>query len=64
MPKIKTRKGASKRFKKLASGKIKRRHSNAGHIMTKKSAKRKRYLRQADYVSSADAPRVKKMMPY
>lgn len=64
MPKIKTRKGVSKRFKKLPSGKVKRYHAYAGHIMTKKSAKRKRRLRQGTYVSDVDLPRIKKMMPY
>jgi large subunit ribosomal protein L35 len=64
MPKMKTRKGAAKRFKKLKSGKVKRYHSKTGHLFTKKSSKKKRNLRQKDYLSKEDAKRVKKMLPY
>ncbi|RMH71078.1 MAG: 50S ribosomal protein L35 [Gemmatimonadetes bacterium] len=64
MPKIKTRRGVAKRFKKLPGGRIKRRRSNAGHIMSKKSRKRKRVLRQGTYISEVDQPRVERMMPY
>ena len=63
MPKIKTRRGAAKRFKKTASGKIKRHHAYRTHILTKMSPKRKRQLRKATLVSAADLPRVKKMVP-
>jgi len=62
MPKIKTRKGAAKRFKLTADGKIKMKHSYLGHILTKKTRKRKRNLRKAGYVALSDAPRVKKML--
>jgi large subunit ribosomal protein L35 len=64
MPKIKTRKAAAKRFTKLASGKIKRRQANVGHIMTKKTTKRKRQLRKGAYVKDVDVPRLLEMMPY
>lgn len=62
MPKIKTRRGAAKRFKLTATGKIKREHAFLGHILTKKTRKRKRQLRQTGYVADADAPRIKKML--
>ena len=62
MPKMKTRRGAAKRFKLTKSGKIKRHKAFASHILTKKSTKRKRGLRHATLVSSADERRVKKML--
>lgn len=62
MPKMKTRKGAAKRFKLSASGKVKRQHAYLGHILTKKTRKRKRQLRQAGYVAAVDTPRVRKMI--
>ena len=64
MPKLKTHKGAAKRFRFTASGKIKRGKSHARHILTKKSAKRKRKLDQDTYVSEGDQKRVEKMLPY
>ena len=64
MPKLKTHRGAKKRFKLTASGKIKRGHSHARHILTKKTTKRKRKLDQSDLVSKSDLPKVKKMLPY
>ena len=64
MPKLKTHKGAKKRFHLTASGKVKRGHSHARHILTKKTAKRKRKLDQNGMVSAADAPKVKAMLPY
>ena len=64
MPKIKTHKGAAKRFKKTATGKFKRGHSHGSHILTKKSTKRKRGLRKSTIVHSADADRLQKMLPY
>jgi large subunit ribosomal protein L35 len=63
MPKMKTMRGAAKRFKKTASGKIKRRHAYRTHILTKMTPKRKRQLRKPSLVSAADLPRVKKMVP-
>jgi len=64
VPKLKTHKGAKKRFHVTASGKVKRGHSHARHILTKKTAKRKRKLDQNIMVSAADAPKVKAMLPY
>ena len=64
MPKMKTKSGATKRFKKTGSGKISRQKANKQHILTKKTTKRKRNLRQDSLISAADAPRVRKMLPY
>ncbi|PYV42407.1 MAG: 50S ribosomal protein L35 [Acidobacteria bacterium] len=64
MPKIKTHRGARKRFHVTASGKIKRGHSHARHILTKKSSKRKRKLDKNVLVSSAEARKVRHMLPY
>ncbi len=64
MPKLKTHKGAAKRFRVTATGKIKRGHSHARHILTKKTAKRKRILDVDVLVSEADVERVKEMLPY
>ena len=62
--KLKTHKGAAKRFKVTASGKVKRHHAFARHILTKKRAKRKRHLGKAAIVTDADTPAVKRMLPY
>jgi large subunit ribosomal protein L35 len=64
MPKMKTNKSAAKRFRRTASGKFKRSHAFANHILTKKSAERKRKLRQSGLVHPSDEGRVKKMLPY
>jgi len=64
MPKLKSHKGASKRFKTTASGKVKRGHSHLRHILTSKSKKRKKKLGQSVLVSDADTRRVKRMIPY
>lgn len=64
MPKLKTHKGAAKRFRLTASGKVKRGHSHARHILTKKTAKRKRNLDIDVMVAEADVKLVKKMLPY
>jgi large subunit ribosomal protein L35 len=64
MPKLKTHKGAAKRFRTTASGKVKRGHSHARHILTKKTTKRKRNLDIDAYVSDGDAGRVTAMLPY
>ena len=63
MPKSKTHKGTAKRFKVTGSGKIVRQKANKQHILTKKTTKRKRGLRQEELISPADTPRVKKMIP-
>lgn len=62
MPKMKTHRGAAKRFKKTGSGKIKRRQANKGHILEKKAPKRKRQLRSPSTVSKADTPAVRKQL--
>ncbi|MEE8418315.1 MAG: 50S ribosomal protein L35 [candidate division Zixibacteria bacterium] len=64
MPKIKTNRSAAKRFKKTGTGKIKRRKAFAGHILTKKTTKRKRKMRQSSLVHKGDEGRVKLMIPY
>mgnify|MGYP001820186416 FL=1 len=64
MPKMKTNRGAAKRFKKTASGKFKRGYSYKSHILTKMSTKRKRNLRGTDEVGSADKKAVKRLLPY
>lgn len=62
MPKQKTHKGAAKRFKVTATGKVLRRRSMHSHILTKKAQKRKRRLRQVTLVSRAFAGQVKEML--
>ncbi|NQT55967.1 MAG: 50S ribosomal protein L35 [Desulfobacteraceae bacterium] len=64
MPKIKTKRGAAKRFKTTGSGKIVRSKAFANHILTKKSTKRKRNLRKSTLVSSANSKQVARMIPY
>lgn len=64
MPKLKTHSGASKRFKKTGTGKVKRGHSFLRHILTSKDTKRKRKLRHSVVLSPADAAKVKRMIPY
>lgn len=64
MPKLKTHKGAQKRFRKTASGKFKRGKSHARHILTKKTTKRKRKLDQDTLVAKADEKLVAEMLPY
>lgn len=62
MPKMKSHSGAKKRFKKTGSGKIKRKKAYRGHILTKKSSKRKRHLRKDTLVDKADKKRVKHLL--
>ncbi len=62
MPKMKSRRGAKKRFKVTASGKIKSRRAYKSHILTKKNAKRKRNLRKPAYMHPSDAKRAHKMI--
>lgn len=64
MPKMKTNRGAAKRFKATGSGKIKRNKAYSSHILTKKSTKRKRNLRQSDLVDSANVKAIRKILPY
>ncbi len=62
MPKMKTHRGAAKRFKKTGSGKIKRSRTNKQHILTKKTTKRKRRLRKTVLVAKVDEKRVAQML--
>lgn len=64
MPKLKTHRGAAKRFKFTASGKIKRSKAFKNHILTKKSPKRKRKLDMETIVHPSDAKVLRVMMPY
>ncbi|HEX8162838.1 MAG TPA: 50S ribosomal protein L35 [Pyrinomonadaceae bacterium] len=64
MPKLKTHKGAAKRIRMTASGKAKRGHSHARHILTKKTHKRKRNLDLDTLVSESDMVRITAMLPY
>lgn len=64
MPKIKTHRGAAKRFNKTANGKVTHAKAFKQHILTSKTAKRRRDLRGTTVVSAVDTPRVEKMIPY
>ena len=64
MPKLKTNRGAAKRFRKTASGRYKRGHAFTSHILTKMSQKRKRNLRGSTTVDQADEKAIKRMLPY
>ncbi len=64
MPKMKTNRGAAKRFKVTSSGKIVRNKAFASHILTKKSTKRKRGFRQSTVIDPSNVKSVKRMMPY
>jgi len=64
MPKLKTNKGAKKRFKVTASGKVKRTKSGKSHILTKKSRKRKRSLKQSTLVDKTFEKKMKALLPY
>lgn len=64
MPKQKTNRGAAKRFQRSASGKFRHRQSHRNHILTKKSAKRKRHLRGRLAVHDSDQPAVARLLPY
>jgi large subunit ribosomal protein L35 len=64
MPKLKTHRGAAKRFKKTASGKFKRSKAYKSHILTKKAPGRKRGLAKATVASPADQKRIREMLPY
>lgn len=62
MPKMKTHRGAAKRFKLTPSGKIRRRRAFANHILEKKPTKRKRRLQSPGVVSKADTPRIRRLL--
>jgi len=64
MPKLKTHKGASKRFRKTGTGKVVRQHAFARHILTSKTRKRKRKLSQTVVADAADQAVLRRMIPY
>lgn len=64
MPKLKTNKGARKRFKLTATGKVKRRKAGMRHILTSKTSGSKRVLRKSTLVDKANAEAIKKLLPY
>ncbi len=64
MPKLKTNRGAAKRFKKTGTGKIKAKKAFARHILTKKATNRKRGLRRPKVLEQMDSKAVKKLVPY
>ena len=64
MPKMKTNRGAAKRFKTTGTGKIVRSKAYASHILTKKSTKRKRGLRKSSIVDSANVKSLARLIPY
>ena len=64
MPKLKTNKGAAKRFRRTKSGKFKIRKAGRRHILGKKSRKRKRKLRKPGYVSAVEEKRLRRLLPY
>ncbi|HIF01866.1 MAG TPA: 50S ribosomal protein L35 [Nitrospinaceae bacterium] len=64
MPKMKTNKGAAKRFSKTGTGKIKRNKAFSSHILTSKSTKRKRNLRKSTIMSPGDTRKMRVLLPY
>jgi large subunit ribosomal protein L35 len=64
MPKMKTNRGAAKRFRRTGGGGFKRGQSHLNHILTKKSTKRKRHLRSTEMVAESDVKAVRKLLPY
>ena len=64
MPKMKTHRGAAKRFRKTGTGRLKRAKAFKSHILTKKSSKRKRNLRKSALVSPTQEKAMKKLLPY
>jgi len=64
MPKIKTNRGAAKRFRKTGTGKVRRNKAFTSHILTKKTTKRKRELRQGTLVAAVDQKNISRLIPY
>lgn len=64
MPKMKTSRGAAKRFRRRPNGQFRRAQSHLRHILTKKSAKRKRHLRSMEVIAASDVAGVERMLPY
>jgi large subunit ribosomal protein L35 len=64
MPKMKTNRGAAKRFKFTATGKVKVNKSRRRHILEKKTTKMKRQLRKGGLAAASDVPRIRRLCPY
>lgn len=64
MPKMKTHRGAAKRFSRTGTGRFKHRQSDRSHILTKKTTKRKRQLRKGALIAECDTPMVERLLPY
>lgn len=64
MPKMKSHRGAAKRFKRTGTGRIVHQKQGKRHILTKMSSKRKRHLRERGEIAPADVKRVKQLLPY
>lgn len=64
MPKMKTHRGAAKRFKVTATGKIMHARANKNHILTKKAPKRKRQLAKLTTIAKSDSKKIKQLLPY
>lgn len=64
MPKLKTNRGAAKRFKKTGTGKVKAKRAYARHILTKKATNRKRVLRTTKMIDKRDSRKIRELMPY
>ena len=64
MPKLKSNRGAAKRFRRTGSGGFKRRQGLRNHILTKKKSKRKRHLGSTEQIADADVKSVRRMLPY
>ena len=64
MPKLKTHRGAAKRFKKTGTGKFKRGNAFKAHILTSKARSRKRKLKGTSLVSDQDSAKLRRMLPY
>ena len=64
MPKMKTNRGAAKRFKATGAARIRRAKAFSSHILTKKSTKRKRNLRKASLIAEVDTKAVRRLLPY
>jgi large subunit ribosomal protein L35 len=64
MPKLKTNRGAAKRFSKTGRGKVRRNKAFSSHILTSKTTKRKRHLRRRSLISGPDLARIRRLIPY
>jgi large subunit ribosomal protein L35 len=64
MPKMKSHRGAAKRFRRTATGKLRHAKRNKRHILTKKTTKRKRHLRKPNVVASGDRKKLDQLVPY